>query len=104
MSNPIEGYSTVRPAVPTSGPEQVRKANGSANSKAAETNTSADVVNLTSTAETLKGLEQSLANAPVVNREKVETIIGALASGQYTINSERVAKKFMEIEMTLGKL
>ncbi|MDH3714340.1 MAG: flagellar biosynthesis anti-sigma factor FlgM [Gammaproteobacteria bacterium] len=63
-----------------------------------------DVVNLTSTAETLNALKKEMGDAAPVDRQKVEAIKRALASGEYQPDPERVAQKFLEIEQALGKL
>ena len=63
-----------------------------------------DVVSLTSTAETLNTLKREMGHTAPVDRQKVEAIKQALASGEYQPDPERVAQKFLEIEKALGKL
>lgn len=63
-----------------------------------------DVVSLTSTAETLNTLTKGMGDAAPVDRQKVDAIKQALASGEYQPDPERVAQKFIEIEQALGKL
>ena len=63
-----------------------------------------DVVSLTSTAETLNALKKEVGDLAPVDRQKVEEIKRALASGEYQPNADRVAQKFLEIEQALGKL
>lgn len=64
-----------------------------------------DVVNLTNTAEAIAKLRSSVAaeGAPV-DRQKVDAIKQALAAGEYTLDADRIAQKFIEIEQALGKL
>ena len=103
MSDRIDGTLSTRP-----GPAgKVGAANGKANGKSAAGASSApagDTVNLTDTATSLKGLEQSMASGPEVNRARIESIKEALASGTYQIDARRVADKFLEIERALGKI
>lgn len=48
-------------------------------------------VSLSQRAAQLKELETQLAAIPVVDRARVDSIKEAIASGQYTINSEKIA-------------
>lgn len=63
-----------------------------------------DVVSLTDTAEALSALKKDVGDTAPVDRQKVEAIKQALASGEYELDAERVAQKFIEIERALGKL
>lgn len=63
-----------------------------------------DLVSLTDTAETLNALKKDVGSAAPVDRQKVDAIKQALASGEYKPDAERVAQKFIEIEQALGKL
>ena len=49
----------------------------------------------------LKRAEAELATAPEVDRERVNRIKEAIASGEFTIDPERVAKAFIELESIL---
>ena len=68
------------------------------------TNDGSDVVSLTNTAEALASLKKEVGDAAPVDRQKVESIKQALAAGEYQIDADRVAQKFLEIEQALGKL
>jgi len=48
-------------------------------------------VSLSERASHLKELETRLAAIPVVDRARVDSIKEAIASGQYTINTEKIA-------------
>lgn len=50
-----------------------------------------DSVNLTPLAAQLKSLETKLANTSVVDSQKVDAIKEAIRSGQFQVNSEKVA-------------
>lgn len=77
--------------------------------KTAEKSTSpsggtADQVSLTPTAQQLRGLEQQIADQPVVDSQKVNAVKEALANGSFEINPERIAAKMMSLEKALGDL
>lgn len=63
-----------------------------------------DQVSLTPTAQQLRGLEQQIADQPVVDTQKVEAVKEALANGSFEINPDRIASKMMSLEMALGDL
>ena len=67
-------------------------------------NDGSDVLSLTNTAETLSALKKEVGDAPPVDRQKVEAIKQALAAGEYQMDADRIAQKFLEIEQALGKL
>lgn len=61
-------------------------------------------VNLTNAAESLQELEKTLATDASISSEKVEAIKSALNSGNYQIDPDRIAEKFLEVERALGKV
>lgn len=61
----------------------------------------ADTVSLTDAATQMKKLEQSLANVPVVDSQRVEGLRQAIDQGRYDVDSEHVAEKFMGFEARL---
>lgn len=63
-----------------------------------------DQVSLTPTAQQLRGLEQQIADQPVVDSQKVNAVKEALANGSFEINPERIATKMMSLEKALGDL
>lgn len=63
-----------------------------------------DQVSLTPTAQQLRGLEQQIADQPVVDSQKVNDVKEALANGSFEINPERIAAKMMSLEKALGDL
>ncbi len=104
MSNPINGVSRGNiPVTPGNGKtNSVGKGDGAA--KASQAPAAQDAVNLTNTAETLQELEKSLATDASISSEKVESIKSALNSGDYQINPDLIAQKFLEVERALGKV
>ncbi len=76
-------------------------ANGPANTATA----SSDTVSLSAGVERLQQIEVAMASdtAPF-DRDKVDAIKQRIADGEYVINPERIADKFLETEQLLGKL
>lgn len=98
---------TTTPSQLTEAGAQARPAPQHAADKAAERPASpapADQVSLTPTAQQLRGLEQQIADQPVVDTQKVNTVKEALASGSFEIDPTRVAGKMMSLEKALGDL
>jgi negative regulator of flagellin synthesis FlgM len=65
---------------------------------------STDQVSLTPTAQQLRGLEQQIANQPVVDTQKVNAVKEALASGSFEVDPNRIAGKMMSLEKALGDM
>lgn len=61
-----------------------------------------DSVFLTNDAETLKRMESSIKEHPVVNQEKVAEIKRQIAEGAYVIDAEKIAESFIGIEKALN--
>lgn len=57
-----------------------------------------DNVSLSAKAQSLARLESRVAQAPEVDRKKVDAIKQAIAEGRYTINPEKIAKAMLEAE------
>lgn len=60
-----------------------------------------DTVSLTDTASRLRELENSLANMPVVDTQRVESIQRAIADGSYEMDAARIADKMLRFEAEL---
>ena len=57
-----------------------------------------DTISLTETATSLQKLQSTLADLPVVDGDRVESIRQAVASGEYEVNPEAVADKLISFE------
>ena len=66
-----------------------------------ETSRETHTISLTAIAARLKELEHSLANHPLIDRQRVEGVRRALFNGAYTIDAERVAGKIIAFEKAL---
>ncbi|MEM7292755.1 MAG: flagellar biosynthesis anti-sigma factor FlgM [Pseudomonadota bacterium] len=103
MTNPIGGVPPAKVPLPNGAGK------GASTGKAAPASDSGtakptDKVDLTDAAETLQELEKSLGENAQISSEKVAAIKEALASGQYKIDPDLIAQKFLEVERALGKV
>lgn len=106
MPNRISGYKpsdplgSLKPSA--SGVQAVDKTQadtaGSASPAAAS---SGDTVTITGPALAMQKLSEAVANAPVVNTQKVSSVKRAVQDGTYTIDPERVADKLLQYESGL---
>lgn len=72
----------------------VDKTNVSSNKKAEQSSTTAatsENVTLSTMASQMKTLEAKVANAEVFDAQKVDAIKSAIASGKFTVDSEKIA-------------
>jgi negative regulator of flagellin synthesis FlgM len=59
-------------------------------------------VSLTDTAAKLRQLEAQIANQPVVDTQRVESVKKAISDGSFKVDSHRVADKMAEFENLLA--
>ncbi|QSP94034.1 flagellar biosynthesis anti-sigma factor FlgM [Marinobacter salinisoli] len=59
---------------------------------------SGDSVSLSNQAKNLKQIEQSLADLPEVDDNRVEKIRSALENGTYKVDAEKLAQKMLEMD------
>ena len=60
-----------------------------------------DSVSLTDTAARLQKLESTIAELPVVDAQRVDSIRSAIAKGDYQVNPERIADKLLDLDSKL---
>ena len=63
-----------------------------------------DAVVLTDQAQGLNKLQQRIKDSPSTNQGKVEALKSAIERGTYTVDSQRVAQKMMDLESDLDTL
>ena len=63
-----------------------------------------DAVVLTDQAQGLNKLQQRIKDSPSTNQGKIEAIKSAIERGTYTVDSQRVAQKMMDMESDLDSL
>jgi len=61
-----------------------------------------DSLTLTDSAINLKKLEESIAHLPIVDMQKVEEIQNKIKDGSYSINPDKIAQRFIEMEIALS--
>lgn len=106
MPNRINGYKPTEPLAPlngsNSGTQPVDKAQGAAaGTPASAAPSTADTVSFTGPALAMQKLSEAVANAPVVNTQKVATVKRAVQDGTYTVDAGRVADKILQFESGL---
>jgi len=85
-----------------------RNTNAPANSASDKTqgvavnSSSVDTVSLTDTATQLQSLQQTLADAPVVDNDRVSAIKAAIAEGSYSVDPAELANNMINFEQQLG--
>jgi len=61
-----------------------------------------DTVSLTDTATALQSLQQTLADAPVVDNDRVSALKAAIAEGSYNVDPAELANNMIKFEQQLG--
>ncbi len=62
-----------------------------------------DSLTLTDSALNLKKLEDSISHLPIVDMQKVEEIQNKIKDGAYSINPDKIAQRFIEMELALSR-
>ncbi len=62
-----------------------------------------DTVSLTDTAARLKELEMGLANQPVVDTQRVQSVQSAINDGTFEVDPDSVAEKMIDFETDLDE-
>lgn len=101
MNSKINGVGNSPPRIDSSKPAGPA---GPARGDAAAAPVAGDAVSLTDSAQLLVRLEKALADVPVIDRERVETIKTAIADGTYAVDANRVAAEVLRMEMDLKLL
>jgi negative regulator of flagellin synthesis FlgM len=103
VTDKISGLSAAEPVAPPKGSSS-NAAVAEKQGETAETSAAAssgDQLTLTSSARSLQKLEETIAQAPVVNSSKVAAVKQAISSGTYQVNSSSVANKLLQFESGL---
>jgi negative regulator of flagellin synthesis FlgM len=105
VSNKISGFSTAEPVAPLKGSNSsgavADKSQGEGSAASAAASQTGDHVTLTASARSLQKIEQAVAQAPVVNADKVAAVKQAVSDGTYKIDAGRVADKILQFESGL---
>lgn len=101
MSGKINGFDN-RPVQVAGKGTPERTAGKSADAPGAIVSAAAHEVRLTGSAVQLAALEKALAQVPDVDLKRVEEARAAIQSGEYKIDSHRIAAKLLELERALA--
>ena len=102
MPGKISGFTASEPLAPTKGSNTGGVvADKSQSEQAGVASQTGDHVTLTTSARSLQKLSEAIAQAPVVNADKVASVKQALSSGTYQVDSGRVADKMLQFEKGL---
>jgi len=106
MASMIDGLAGNRGVAIDSNLKPQAEKSGQANSaKTAQSATTSDTVALTAEAQSLQQLEKDVGiQTEYFDQQRVDSIKQSIAEGQYAVDSERVAEKFMATEQLLGKV
>ncbi len=70
--------------------------------KSAKTRTT-DSLQVSQTLESIRSLSRAMAQGDPIDHARVDRIRSAINSGEYSVDSDRVARKFLELEKLLDK-
>lgn len=103
MASKIGGISTSEPLAPLKGSNAgaVAAEKSQNDSAASSTSQTGDHVTITTSALALQKLSDTIAQAPVVNAEKVAAVKQAVNGGTYKVDSARIADKLLKFESGL---
>ena len=102
MAGKINGYTTSEPLARPAGSSTAGVvADKSQSEQAGVASQTGDQVTLTTSARSLQKLSEAIAQAPVVNADKVASVKQAVNSGSYQVNSRSVADKMLQFEQGL---
>ena len=82
-------------------PDSVSRDSSAGTSGTSGANTG-DTVNLTRSGVLLQRLEETLANVPVVDAERVSAIRDAIASGRYEVDATAIADQIIRLDRELS--
>jgi negative regulator of flagellin synthesis FlgM len=98
----ISGFTASEPIAPPKGSSTGGVvADKSQSEQANVASQTGDHVTLTTSARSLQKLSEAIAQAPVVNSEKVASVKQAVSGGTYQVNSRSVADKILQSEKGL---
>jgi negative regulator of flagellin synthesis FlgM len=98
----ISGFTASEPIAPPKGSSAGGVvADKSQSEQASATSQTGDHVTLTTSARSLQKLSEAVAQAPVVDADKVASVKQAVNGGSYKVDSRRVADKILQFEQGL---
>ena len=102
MPGKISGFTASEPIAPPKGSSTGGVvADKSQSEQASVASQTGDHVTLTTSGRSLQKLSEAVAQAPVVNADKVASVKQAVNGGSYQVDSRRVADKILQFEQGL---
>ena len=102
--NDITNINSNRSQLSSNQASSVKSQNEAKEGSQSETSSSAaDRVTLTNTASRLQNIEQQLSNASSIDNARVAEVQSAITSGDYAIDSDRIADKMLAFEDFMNK-
>ena len=102
--NDITNINSNRSQLSSNQSGSVKSRNEASQSSQSETSSSsADRVTLTNAASRLQNIEQQLSNASSIDDARVAEVQSAISSGDYSIDSDRIADKMLAFEDFMNK-
>ena len=102
MPGKISGFTPSEPIAPPKGSSTGGVvADKSQSEQAGVASQTGDHVTLTTSARSLQKLSEAIAQAPVVNADKVASVKQAVNGGSYRVDSRSVADKMLQFEQGL---
>jgi negative regulator of flagellin synthesis FlgM len=100
----VESTSTAPLSTGRSNTQRSSDAAGGSTRASGGSSGSAEDVQITDAARTLANLEQAVKDLPAVNTAKVAQLSSAIEQGTYTVNSQHIAGKLMQMDKELSRL
>ena len=102
--NDITNINSNRSQLSSNQSSSVKSRNEAKESSQGEGSSAAgDRVTLTNTASRLQNIEQQLNNASSIDRTRVAEVQGAITSGDYNVDADRIADKMLAFEDFMNK-
>lgn len=101
--NNVTGFSSAQSQRATEGSKvEVSRSEPNVQQQETRSSSAADTVSLTDTAARLQKLENTIAQLPVVDTQRVEGLRNAIASGEYEVDAGRIADKMLKFDAELN--
>ena len=109
MSSKIGGVDSTSTAALSTGRSNTQRSSDAASggtqaSGGSSSGGSAENVQISGGARNLASLEQAVKDLPAVNTAKVAQISAAIEQGTYTVNSQHIADRLMQMDKELSRL
>lgn len=106
MSSKVGGVDSTSTAALSTGRSNTQRSTDAASGGAQASGGSSgkDDVQITGSARNMASLEQAVRDMPAVNSAKVAQISSAIEQGTYTVNSQHIADRLMQMDKELARL